>query len=525
MTSAVYAIEITAYDPAIATTRTLTYASGAGFNTKAADTPANTHFAPLVIEAGSFSQYLVDALVTDGRSRVGFGAIVLNNADGRLDGLKDYGFDGRRVVLRRGVPGAAYPSAWTTLFTGTMEQVEFSWGQVQVIVRDRQGEVADLPYQTTKFAGNNSLPNGVEGIADDLKGKPKPILRGKCFNISPPLVNTSKLTYQISHKTIASIDAVYSGGVAVTAGTSHASLALLQAAAPAAGTYDFYLGSASDGAYFRLGSSPTTTVTCDATEGAAAANRTAAQIAKQILLDAGVASGDISASAVSALDTANSSVIGVWSGAEESRIGDVLDEVLASIGAYWTVTSAGVFTFGRLEAPSGSPVKTFEAFELLEDDQPIERLRGRSNDKGLPAWRLQLFWQKNYTVQGDSDVQAAVTLARRGFLKEEYRVVINEDAAIKTQYLLAPEKQVYTLLTNSADAANEASRLNTLYKTKRDFLRWKCSASYMASTAIELGNVVSLQVNRFGWSSGKLLRVMGITYEFSRDEVTYEVWG
>ena len=122
-------------------------------------------------------------------------------------------------------------------------------------------------------------------------------MRGQVFNISPPLVNTSKLTYQISHKAINAIDAVYVGGATVTAGSSHASLAALQAATVTGGTYDYYLGSGSAGAYFRLGSSPTQQVTCDATEGAASSNRTAAQIAKQVLLDAGVASGEISSRA------------------------------------------------------------------------------------------------------------------------------------------------------------------------------------------------------------------------------------
>ena len=41
-------------------------------------------------------------------------------------------------------------------------------GELRLLVRNRQGEVANQPYQPTRYAGSNALPNGVEGVPEDL---------------------------------------------------------------------------------------------------------------------------------------------------------------------------------------------------------------------------------------------------------------------------------------------------------------------------------------------------------------------
>ena len=107
------------------------------------------------------------------------------------------------------------------------------------------------------------LPDGVEGVEDDLKGKPKPRCYGECLNVSPPWVNTSKLIFQVHDGLIEDIVTVYDKGVALTKGDPIGSLATLLTTTPTAGEWDYYLGSASDGAYFRLGSSPAGLITAD----------------------------------------------------------------------------------------------------------------------------------------------------------------------------------------------------------------------------------------------------------------------
>ncbi|KKL24278.1 hypothetical protein LCGC14_2416890, partial [marine sediment metagenome] len=101
-------------------------------------------------------------------------------------------------------------------------------------------------------------------VAGDLKGKPKPVLYGVVQNIAPPLVNTSKLIYQVADATLNSVDAVYDRGVALTDGGSYASEAdlLNDGLEPDPGEFKYYLV----GGYFRIGSSPAGVITADATE-------------------------------------------------------------------------------------------------------------------------------------------------------------------------------------------------------------------------------------------------------------------
>jgi hypothetical protein len=154
-----YTAEIEAYDPGLPGVRNL-YFANVGFSSKPSDTPANTHFDERIKQAALLRRDLFDALTTSGRSRTGYGDLVLGNGDGALDALIGYGFDGRAITIRQGTPGAAYPSGYTTLLVGTMEQVEVGRETVTVKLRDRQAEL-NVPLQATKYAGDNALPAGL----------------------------------------------------------------------------------------------------------------------------------------------------------------------------------------------------------------------------------------------------------------------------------------------------------------------------------------------------------------------------
>lgn len=92
---------------------------------------------------------------------------------------------------------ADFPCNFTKVVSGTMQQAEVGTSRVIVKLRDRQAEFL-IPLQPSKFAGTNVLPLGLEGVANDLKSKPKPICFGKVPNISLACVNSSKLIYQVS---------------------------------------------------------------------------------------------------------------------------------------------------------------------------------------------------------------------------------------------------------------------------------------------------------------------------------------
>lgn len=128
--------------------------------------------------------------------------------------------------------------------------------------------------------------------------------------------------------------------------------------APSPGTYK-YLSSAG-GSYIRLATVPTK-LTMAATQGAAAGNRTAAQLAVVVLGRAGFIAGDWSASDVTTLDTKNSAVLGDYITEPGVTCADVLDRLLPSVGAWWAPDRTGVIRMQRLEDPAPNLISSPQA--------------------------------------------------------------------------------------------------------------------------------------------------------------------
>ncbi len=503
--SVAYAIEAQAHD---GTGLVDLHYGAPGWTTRPSDTPAHKTFASRIQNAGNFSLQAFAAGRTGGRSSVGYGRVALINSDGGLDALARYGW-GRRITVRRGLVDGltypAYPAAWNIVFRGIVEQAEVSRDLVALLIRDRQAEIADKPLSTVKFAGNNILPSGVEGVATDLKGKVKPWLYGPAENVPVPCCNTSRLIFQVSQGALAFISAVYDRAATITAGVARASLALLLANTPAAGTFDYYLGAGGDGAYIRLGTTPTGEITVTATEGATSADRTAAQVIKRILLGpGGLTLGDIDAAAITALDAANDAEVGFWVG-DETTVGDVLDRICASVGAFWGFTRDGLFTVSRLDLPSGPSVDTYTVSDFGPD---IDRIAGRDPGAGKGVWQVVLNYRPNHTVQ-TSDIAGSVTQARRAIIAKPYATITANDNAVLTQYPLADQIKLDTLLVAEADAQAEADRLLAMYATPLDFVDLTLSAARAGS--IEIGQAVTIRYDRFGWGAGKQFRVLGRT--------------
>lgn len=511
----VYLVEIKAATDSIGTETTL-YFSTEGYVTSPSETPPNQFFENRVKQPALMRRDIYANGTTMGQSRVGYGEVVLVNNDGGLDYMLDYGFDGREIIIRYGDTDAAYPTEFTTILVGTMEQIELGWKEVVIRVRDRQAELAQKQIQTTKYAGSNSLPNGLEGVEGDIEGRPKPITYGKVFNVTPVLVNTSRLIYQVNDGAISSVDQVYDRGLALTKGVDYTSQADMETNAPAAGNFRVWPA----GGYFRITTNPTGQITADVVQGAAASNRTAAQILKSIAVDrGGVVVGDVDSGDVTALDTDNSSEIGIYVDSE-SDIASVMDQVANSVGAWWGFDATGKLRMQRLEVPSGSPATVLTTTEILD----IERTGTNDADRAIPAYRVKVKYKKFYVVQ-ESDLAGAVTDVRRNELKLNYRESVAEDLTIKDKHLLSPELEFETLLITAANAATEASRLLDIYKVRRDVVTCRANLDTGLANVLDLGDVVEVDIPRFGYSGGKLFRVIGIQTDLRRNHLELTLWG
>ncbi len=514
----IYLIEIEAYDDTVspAVTRTLRYATGGGKVTKPSETPANTFYEPRVMEPVNFTRSAFSGGRLSGGASVGSGEVVLNNADQALAALLDYGIDGRAVTVRVGEQNAAYPAGYTTFLSGTAEQVEVTSRQAVIRLRDRLATL-QLPLQETKYLGNNSLPSGKEGVAGDIKGRPKPLAYGRCYQVPLVCVNTSKLIYQAHDGALQAVDSVYDRGVALTPGTNRADLAAMEATAPAAGAYDTCLAEG----LIRLGAAPTGAITADVRGDATGSYvNTVGGIVRRILeTKCGASAGDIDSAAFSALDSAAPQEVGLWIGSETSRQA-AIDQLTQSVGAWLAPSRTGLWQMGRLAAPSGTAATEFTDVDIIS----IERQATRDAERGVPVYRVKLEYRRFWEVFSDDGIAGSVTAAFREELKREYRSVVETDATVQTKHLLAPEMSRSTLLVDATDAATEAARLLTLHKARRDFVR--LTVQFDASTAsLDLGGVVSVRTRRLGYDAGRLMVVVGITSDGRAGRLTLDLWG
>lgn len=502
-------IELTAAVNAAGALQTFYVADGR-FVTGPADTPPNTAFEPCVLDPGSIGLHAFSDGRTGGATRLETGEIVLANVDGQFDAWLNYAFDGRPVVIRAG-DGGAYPAAFSTVMVGTVESVEANWKTVVLRLKDKQWKL-QLPARTVLYGGSNVLPDGLDGLPGDLAGKPRPVAYGKVFNVSAPLVNTSRYIFEVG--VCQSVDAVYSNGVQLTAGTPYASQADMMANGPGAGVYRAWPA----GGYFRLGSFAAEQVTADVTQGAAASDRSVAQILRRLALDAGLAAGDISAGDVAALDGLNPAVVGIWLDDAGGTYADAMDQIAASIGAWYGFDAAGVLRMGRLSAPGVAPAATLRAYDCLEG---LERRPARDN--GLPVWSVTVNHTRNWTVQNSGLAGSAA--ARRGFVEQERRAANAADASVRTQWLHAGTLAVDTLLTSAADAAAEAARLLALQKSLRGVFDVPVPLAVLAGSSLRMMDTVTLQLPRFGMDGGRNFRLIGIALNLANGTATLSLWG
>lgn len=505
-------IELKAAVDAAGTVQTFYMSDAAGgYTTRPTDTPANEYFDARIVVAGTLGVNAFSDGRTGGGTKLEVGEIVLANSDGGLDAWLNYSFDGRPVTIRAGAAGAAYPGGFAIVLQGTVESIDATFDRIVIRLRDKQF-VFDKPALSARYTGGNLLPAGLEGGAGDLKGKTKPKAYGKVFNVAPPCVNTARLIYETG--AVTTVDAVYDRGVALTAGAVYASQADMEATAPAAGQFRAWPA----GGYIRLGSTPAGLLTADLTQGAAPANRTAGQVLRQLAIDAGLPAGEVSAADVAALDAANGAVVGIWL-TDEIKTREAMDQVAASVGAFYGFDGSGVLRMGRLTAPAGAPVATLDPWTYKRG---ISRRAPR--DAGVPAWRVLLKHSKIWNTQ-PTDLAGAVTADRRAYLANEYRTEVASDAAIKTQWLMSGEAEVATLLTSAADASTEAARLLALYKARRDVFDVPVPMEFIAANNLNIMDLVSLVCPRFGMSAGRLFRVIGKRVELGKNQAILTLWG
>lgn len=501
-----YLVEVTAAIDASGNTQKF-YLSDSTFITESTDTPANTAFDPILLSQGSLGRHVYSDGRTGGNTKLEIGEVVITNIDGQLDAWADYSLDGREIKIYKG-NGGAYPDDFISVFTGTMDGIELTFDKAIIRIKDKS-YLFDVPVSSNSYLGNNSLPNGLEGVATDIKGQNKPVCYGKVYNVSPILVNTSRLIYQVNDGAIYSVDKVYDRRSELTKGTNYTSQSDMETNAPASGYFRVWPA----GGYFRINSVPSGQLTADVVQGNTAGNRTVAQVLSALALRSGLTTGEININSVNALDALNNSEVGIY--CVDDTILKAMDNIAESINAWYGFDNNGLFNVGQLSEPATS-VLSVEEYDIFED---IERRVPK--DVSIPAWKVNVYHTKNYTVQ-NSDIAGVVSAENRSWAAEEYRIEYDSNA-INTQYLLSKEYDVHTLLISNSSSATEATRLLSLYGTKRDI--FDVSIDMDMLSGINLMDTITVTLPRFGLHSGKDFRIIGIRIDLELNKATLTLWG
>ena len=481
-----YLVTVKPYDVAN-TTRLTLYYSGEGFVSGPSDSPANTLFDARLVEPISFSRSMFSSGKVGGFSAPGFGQLVLTNADGGLDDWAGYAWDGAEVIVKVGEAGAAL-QYYFTIFTGQAKSIEFDDLSVSVVLRDQQATF-DVDFPSALYAGSG----GVEGSAN-LTGAPKPLCFGQVYNIEPVLVDATNRIYQVHTGQIEAINTVYQGGVAL---------------ATSAYSVDLTNGR------FTLDSAPDDVITADA-QGAkpgGSYKSTVADIINHIVVThTALASGDLVSATFSALNTANSSVVGIYV-ATSTTILDVLDQLINTVGGFYGFNREGKFEVGQIILATGTAAAEFDASTIIE----ITRLA-----PAVPNYQARVEYKHNYRTFSEAEFGDSVTTAQRDYLMRPALVAVSTDTAIQTPYPNSDPLIVPSLFSTSANAATEAARLLTLYKTQREIYRILVKSQ---PYTLKLNDVVKVTFGRYNLASGKLFRLVGIVETAATNEIELELWG
>lgn len=488
--------------------------SSHGYTTAPGDDPANEHYLACIADPGDFSRHLYGPNRTTGPSEASYGDVRLTNPDGVLDAWMDYGFDGREIrIYRLAVPRASFSSRELVL-RATVEAIDGgnAWTELRLRLYDRR-RALDKALQENVYAGTTTSGGPTAEGNEDLKDQVKPLVYGKVVNVPAIPVNVFDLIYQVNDGAVASID-VYDGGVGLTPNGDQADLAALQGATIRPGQYATCLALG----LFRLGGAPEFTVTADVVEGATEADRYPGAIVGRMLAKMGLG-GDYVAATADALDAAAPYEVGIWIDDETSGLA-AIDEVLASVGGFIVPNDDGDFEVGRLEAP-GTSAGTITDREIESDVIGISR--GDDTDGGIPAWRVTVKYGRNYEVQQDGDLGGCVNTTRRAWLAKETREAAASDSGVKTKHLLSPEFTMETLLVDRADAETEATRLLGLYGTRRDIVTFP--VAWQVAETFPLNETATVQYDRYGYDTGRPMRVIGRREIYRSDQVELTLWG
>jgi hypothetical protein len=300
----------------------------------------------------------------------------------------------------------------------------------------------NTPLQPTLYAGTGSL----EGQAD-LKGRPKPVALGRCFNVAPVYLGNIDLgagalpTYQTHWRGIQAHTSVRIRGVAQT----------LVGGVPTVGQARDWPGYGA----LQLGGSPDGAVTVDVQgDNAGGYVEAGSAVLRRLLenLGGGFVVGDFDSDAWTAAAADLPGAIGFYQGADVTSAQAAAEAILAGCGAILAGDRQG-----RLRLVDPFSADTTAQFEI----QPwwivaLDPLPLPAAFAPLPR-AIEIAWGRNWSPA--SDIAGVVSAADRARLASPQSVARAESTAITSRVALQRTLGLPGLYADEAAAQARANRL------------------------------------------------------------------
>jgi hypothetical protein len=460
------------------------YFSNGAYVTDPLDTPANTAYAPLITGGVSFGE----SLTLDGSASISIGDIELDNSNGELDQyFLSHIWTNRSISIYIGDPSWK-KSDFKLLFKGNVADIGSSGrNNLNLVISDVFQKLnAPITDQTVQITGKN---NAVELV---------PLTFGECFNVTPLLVNSGTLTYQVHNGPIERIIEVRDNGIPV-----------LFTANLTAGT-------------FTLTRAPFGQITCSVQGHKPSGTYTnkIGETIKNILTQYGPSGARLQNTDINTTNFTNfdnsfpvvnseyTRAIGVYI-RETGNVLDICNRLAKSARAQLTVTAGpqendsdvGLLKLIKLEIAS-SAVQNITSSDIEEYSLSI-------SDKAPIKPTSKLGYGRNWTVQ-ESGLAAGVPSNLQDIYSKQYFLAITNNYDVANAYKLNSEDVLEeTLLITKTGAELESYTRSSFWSTVRYIYTF---VGYPHLFDLQLGDTISLTNRRYLLNSK-----LGVVVNISRD--------
>lgn len=206
--------------------------------------------------------------------------------------------------------------------------------------------------------------------------------------------------------------------------------------------------------------------------------------------------------------------------ANSANLKQAMDAIAASVHAWYGFDALGLLRMGLYRDPG-----TETSIATLTEDHfiSLERVTDANIETGLPNWRVTVISSKRWDPLSDNDAIPAGL----SFVKEPWRNTRKQtDAATRKAHKLSAERSFESLMIDADGRRAEAmaADLLDLYKARHDTLTATIADPDLALTAIDIGQVVTVQVDRWGYTSGRKCRVVSLRRDYQRGIVDLTLW-